>query len=305
MLQLRALNRTLLDDPAFQATMAPPHRQGEALERHVDAVIARMRTERARLALTAGALSRVSCALDEALRTNAVEHLDEPDYPESGKLAIALGLHLLNTVSASYRRFFSLLEPLLRDIAERHGRPARVLELASGSGGFAFALAALAKSKRLPVEVTGSDTVPLYVERSRAKAAAQALPVTFRQLNAFDMSDIADGAYDLIFVAQSVHHFSPGQLARMISESRRVATTAFVSVDGYRSLATTAVVSGTALLTLWPAMVHDAVISARKFYPEAELEAIASMAAPGAGLQKGRIWPLLSTLTVRFAGKDA
>jgi SAM-dependent methyltransferase len=267
MLQLRTLNRILLSDPAFQAAMAAPAPHGESLERHVDAVIARMRTERARLAPTAGALSRVNCALDEALRTNAVEHLDEPDYPERGKLAIALGLHLLNTVSTFYRRFFALLEPRLRDIAERQGRPARVLELASGSGGFAFALASLAKSKRLAVEVTGSDIVPLYVERSRAKAAAQAVPVTFRHLNAFDMSDIADGAYDIIFVAQSVHHFSPGQLARMISESRRVATTAFVSVDGYRSLATTAFVSGTALLTMWPAMVHDAVISARKFYP--------------------------------------
>jgi SAM-dependent methyltransferase len=208
----------------------------------------------------------------------------------------------MNTVSASYLRFFGLLAPTLRQIQERKGRPARVLELACGSGGFSLALAKLAARRGLAVEVTGSDIVPLYVERAQRQAEEQGGSVSFRILDAINLEEVADGAYDIVFIAQSTHHFSPGQLARMIAEARRVATTSFVSVDGYRSLGMLAFVSGTAIFSLWPAMVHDATISARKFYPEAELEAIARMAAPGARVRIGRIWPLSTTLTLRLDG---
>jgi hypothetical protein len=46
--------------------------------------------------------------------------------------------------------------------------------------------------------------------------------------------------------------------------------------------------------------VHDAVISVRKFYGEADLEAIARMGAPEAEVSLGRIRPLNTVLTVRF-----
>lgn len=285
--------------------MAPPAPRGEALERHVDEALGRFRAERIRLGAEVGGLTRLGAVMDSAIRTDAVEHLDEEGYPERGKLAIALGLHLLNVASASYLRFFGLIAPMLRRIQERSGRPARVLELACGSGGFSLALASLAARRSLDVEVTGSDIVPLYVSRAQKKAEEQGGKVAFRILDAMNMDEVADGAYDIVFIAQSTHHFSPGQLARMIAESRRAATTAFVSVDGYRSLGMLAFVSGTALLTCWPAMVHDATISARKFYPEAELEAIARMAAPGATVRIGRIWPLNTTLTLRFDGGEA
>jgi 2-polyprenyl-3-methyl-5-hydroxy-6-metoxy-1,4-benzoquinol methylase len=302
MLQQRSIDRAILDDPQFRRLMTAPSLHGEALERHVDDAIARLRAERARRAADAGGLARVGAAIDEALRTDAVEHMDEEGYPEKGKLAIALGLHLMNVASASYRRFFTAILPILEHVEARHGRPARVLELASGAGGFAFALDALARKRGVRVEVTASDIVPLYVTRGAERAAREGVPVAFRQIDALHMESLADGAYDLVFVAQSVHHFSPGKLARMIAESRRVATTAFVSVDGYRSLGMVAFVSGTAVLSMWPAMVHDAVISVRKFYGEADLEAIARIAAPEARVTLGRIRPLNTTLTVRFDG---
>jgi 2-polyprenyl-3-methyl-5-hydroxy-6-metoxy-1,4-benzoquinol methylase len=302
MLQLRALNRSILDAPSFRDSMAPPAPRGEALERHVDAKVAELRAERTRRAT---GLDRLGNAIDSALRTDAVEHMDEEGYPEHGKLGIALGLHMMNVASASYRRFFSRLRPILEDVQKRHGRPARVLELASGAGGFAFALEALARKHQLRIDVTASDIVPLYVERGAARAAKEGVPVTWKRIDALDMTGIADGAYDVVFVAQSVHHFSPGQLARMIAESRRAATTAFVSVDGYRSLGMVAFVSGSAILSMWPAMVHDAVISVRKFYGEAELEAIARMAAPGCDVRLGRIKPLNTVLTVRFDREEA
>lgn len=300
MLQLRSINRAILDDPSFRDAMVPPEARGPALEDHVDGVLRSFRQERLRRARTSGKIASVGASIDAALRTDAVEHLDEDGYPEKGKLGIALGLHWMNVASASYLRFFNRLLPILKTVERRYGRPARVLEIASGAGGFAFALDALARRKGVEVEVTASDIVPLYVSRGQERAARTGARVTFRHIDALDMSALEDGAYDVVFVAQSVHHFSPGKLARMIAESRRVATTAFVSVDGYRSLGMVAFVSGTAVMSLWPAMVHDAVISVRKFYGEAELEAIAKMAAPGAKVTLGRIRPLNTVLTVRF-----
>ena len=105
--------------------------------------------------------------------------MDEEGYPEKGKLAIALGLHLMNVVSASYLRFFELIAPMLRQVEERHGRPARVLELASGSGGFAIALASLAARRGLRVEVTGSEHRPALRRAGHAQgggAAARTCP---------------------------------------------------------------------------------------------------------------------------------
>jgi len=208
MLQLRTLNRSILQDPDFQRTMAPPVSHGEGLERHVDDTIRVFREERVKRASTP--MARLGAKLDAALRTDAVEHMDEPGYSEWGKLGIALGLHGMNVASASYRRFFSELLPMLRTIEAREGRPARVLELASGSGGFAFALDALARKRGVRVQVTASDVVPLYISRGQKKAAKTGSSVEWRHVDALDMKAQSDGAFDIVFIAQSVHHFSPG-----------------------------------------------------------------------------------------------
>ncbi len=302
MLQLHPLNQAVFSGDAFREATTTAGLRGEPLEAQANAALALVRHERARIAEERGSFARFANGLDTALRTNAMEHMDDPNFPESGKLAIANGLDLLNTVTGSYGRFFSLLEPMLRTIAARTGRAPRVLELAGGSGGFACALAALAAKRGLDLTVTGSDVVPLYIDRAREKAAKHALHVDFRIVDALTMGELDAGAYDIIFIAQSVHHFSPGQLARMVSEASRVATTAFVAVDGYRSLSMLAFVVGTALLSFSPAAIHDAVITARKFYSEDELACIGRLGAPSANVAIGRIWPLNTTLVVRFDG---
>jgi hypothetical protein len=59
-------------------------------------------------------------------------------------------------------------------------------------------------------------------------------------------------------------------------------------------------VVGTAAMALWPAMIHDATISARRFYSAPELAAIARMGAPDGRIETGRVRPLLTSLTARF-----
>ncbi len=249
MLRLHPLNQAVFSGDAFREATTRKGLRGEPLEAQANAALALVRHERARIAEERGSFARFANGLDAALRTNAMEHMDDPNFPESGKLAIANGLDLLNAVTGSYGRFFSLLEPMLRSSASRTGRAPRVLELAGGSGGFACALAALAAKRGLDLTVTGSDVVSLYIKRAREKAARHALHVDFRIVDALTMGELDAGAYDIIFIAQSVHHFSPGQLARMVCEASRVATTAFVAVDGYRSLSMLAFVVGTARRT--------------------------------------------------------
>jgi 2-polyprenyl-3-methyl-5-hydroxy-6-metoxy-1,4-benzoquinol methylase len=305
MLQLHDLNaraRTALDEARV---LFSPGASGAELESHVDATIAKLRAERTRRAREVGGFARVAEALDRTLRTDAVEYLDRPDVSEKKKLSIVRGVHVMNTVSLSYRRFLTFLRPEIEAITKRTGRPARILELASGAGGFALALASLAKKRGLEVEVTGSDIVPLYVTTATKAATARGIPATFRLIDALDMSAIDTGAYDIVFIAQSTHHFSPGQIARMIRESRRVATTSFVSIDGWRSLHMVAIVAGTSILSMQPALIHDAVVTARKFYSEPELRLFAQLAVPEANVHIARIWPLNSVLRVEFPRASA
>jgi len=158
--------------------MVPPSPRGPDLERsrrrRRRTAPSRARAPRWRR----GDFAKFGAAIDAALRTQAVEHMDDESYPEKGKLGIALGLHMMNVASASYRRFFTKLQPTLKRIEARHGRPARVLELACGAGGFAFALDALARRESVRVEVTASDIVPLYISRGQERAAREGVPST-------------------------------------------------------------------------------------------------------------------------------
>jgi hypothetical protein len=88
----------------------------------------------------------------------------------------------------------------------------------------------------------------------------------------------------------------------MIREAERVATTGFVSFDGFRSPHMLAFVAGTSLLSFRRTLVHDAVTSARKFYAEPELRLMASLGAPSAAVRTARLWPINSVLAVGFHG---
>lgn len=299
MLQLEALNRRAL--AAMEAGGALPAAADDAeLERAVDAAVARLRAERER---AAGAWERVATAIDRRVRTDAVEYMDRDDLPAEEKVRLVRALHRFNRTLLSYHRFLAILKPHVEAVNALTGRPARVLELASGSGEFTLELARLAARRGLPVEVTGSDIVPAYVERGNAEAAARGVPARFVRLNAFEMTGVAPGDHDLVFIAQSAHHFTPGQLARMIRRAHRVASRAFLLVDGFRSLwllgmlAATGGVAGAVFGA--PQFLHDAVVSGRRFFSEPELALIARLAAPAADIDVRTSRPGLSVLTVR------
>ncbi|HMQ30058.1 MAG TPA: class I SAM-dependent methyltransferase [Chloroflexaceae bacterium] len=90
---------------------------------------------------------------------------------------------------------------------------ARVLDVAAGNGN-----ATLAAARRWG-DVTSTDYVPALLERGRARAAAEGLPVTFQQADAEDLP-FADGTFDVVLSVFGVM-FTPDQ-ERAAAELLRV-----------------------------------------------------------------------------------
>lgn len=287
----RVLLPRLLRDRAPWTSMAE-------LERQADEAVDALRRLRGEHASDHGWFNELVVGFDDWLRTDRPEHLDEPDFPAERKRAIVQALHRFNQGVFAYRRFFAVLLPLLRAVAAEQRRPVRILELASGSGEFSFALAELAAKQGLDVEVTGSDYLPAHVEEANRKADARGVGVRFLELNAFDLSALAPGSYDIVFIAQSIHHFTPGQVAMLIAQATRLAAVGFVGIDGRRSLALFGIVPTAGVLLRSRDYVHDAVVTLRKFYTESELELIARLAVPDGFVSVRPELPGYSVVTV-------
>jgi SAM-dependent methyltransferase len=89
----------------------------------------------------------------------------------------------------------------------------RVLDVAAGNGN-----ATLAAARRW-TEVTSTDYVPSLLERGRARASAEGLPVAFEQADAEDLH-YADATFDVVLSTFGVM-FTPDQ-ERAASEMARV-----------------------------------------------------------------------------------
>ncbi|MEZ4267925.1 MAG: methyltransferase domain-containing protein [Myxococcota bacterium] len=300
MLQLRALNRQALRRLERESPFPPAWTTMPQLEALGDAWLARLREARRVEASSAPRLARTLERFDRHLLSDTVELLDRDEVSDTRKLRMVRALARQNHALLSHHRFLATIEPHVRAIARRFGRPARLLELASGAGEFSLACAAHARDRRLPLEVSGSDIVEAYVASANAAAKQRNIPASFRRLNAFDLSELGPETYDIVFISQSMHHFSGGQLAMMMAQAQRVATTAFVGVDGRRSLLLLGVVPLLAALQGTLDLVHDATLSARKFYSEAELELIARIALPGATVRARSAHPGFSVLNASF-----
>ena len=296
MLQFRELDEAHCEEAGPTGPLS-----GDDLERLVDRRVARLREDRARRARAQGLVTRARETLDRLVRTDTVERLDRSNVSDTRKLRIVRDLDRFNRMLFSYHRFFAAIEPFVRRVSAREGRPARVLELAAGAGEFTLHCADLARRKGLAVEVTGTDIVEAYVDAGNRNAAERGVDARFRQMNAFDLSSVAPGSYDIAFIAQSLHHFSPGQIGRMIAQSRHVCTTGFVGIDGRRSLLLLSTVPGMSLVLGSLDFAHDALLSTRKFYSDSELHLIARTALPRESVAVRASHPGFSIVTVDFS----
>jgi len=271
------------------------------LESTTNHFISRFLDERYRIANKIGGGSFLAELLDRALRTADTECMDDGTLPENEKLELVQALDRQNLTMQLYPRYVALLLSLLEKVEREEGRKFTVLELASGSGGLALALAEEAQRRDLPITITGSDIVPKFIEEGNRQSAEKQLPLNFQLLNAFDLPEFPEGSFDLMVMSQSLHHFTPGQLAIIIAQSAKHTKTAFVGIDGYRSVLLTGGVPLMACLQGIPSFALDGLTSARKFYSELELDIITEIATGKRDHTVTCDWPL-SILTVRFDG---
>ena len=298
MLQLVELNRrarAALSHESFG------YQSMDELDALADAAIRRLREQRARLA--SSSIERALSRLERRIDTTTLEYLDRPEHPATSKLRQVRWLHAQNVLLGSYRRYLRLLGPsIAMAIEARAGAPARLLELACGSGELTSALARLARDQEIAVEITGSDIVEAYVHDASVRARRANVPARFRRLNAFELSrELGPGEIDVAFMVQSLHHFTPGQLARMIAQVGAAGARRFVGMDGRRSLFMLGALPTLCALSLDPYFTHDAWISMRRLHAEAELALIAAIAAPHARVTVRSESGVLSILEVDYA----
>ena len=299
MLQLKTAGFKALGNLRSSGNFSSGFLNMDELNLKADEAVARFLDERFAVSQELGGVFFLLELLDNAIRTSDKELMDKPNLPENEKLDMVQALDRQNVMMQLYPRYIDTLLPLITEVAERTKREVRVLELASGAGGLAFALAETAEQKNLDVRITASDIVPAFIEEGNGIAAKKKLAVSFRLLNAFDLTELEMGEFDIVVMAQSLHHFTPGQLAVIIAQSARYAKTAFVGIDGYRSMLLAGGVPLIASLQGIGSFTLDGLTSARKFYSELELDIISEIAT---GRREQRVecsWPF-SVLTVRF-----
>ena len=224
--------------------------------------------------------SKTAHALDASLWTNEQEYIDAPDY----------------------NKLIKIILPHLEFISQTMNRPARILEIASGMGYMAIALAEKLKSKHINAQVTGSDIVPEYVLYAKNNALKKQVSVQFETIDALKLDALETHKYDLIVSLHSLHHFTPEQIVALITGANQVATVGLVAVDAFRGLRNLVFIGGTSLVpTVLSAngmYFHDAWLSARKMYPEKMLEIFARQTCPSCRVDCRQISMGLTALQV-------
>jgi 2-polyprenyl-3-methyl-5-hydroxy-6-metoxy-1,4-benzoquinol methylase len=300
MLQLRTAGYKALDNLRSRGEFPPQWDEIRSLELVTDLFMERFLAERLKVSTELGPGFLMPEMIDRGVRTSESEHMDRREVAGEEKLRLISALDRMNSMTLIYEHQIGVLSPLIDELALRSDRPVRVLELAAGSGGLALTLAGHAHKNGIDIAITASDIVPDVISDGNRRAAELKLPVTFRLMNAFDFNGMEANGIDIVIISQSMHHFSPGQLAMMIAQAKANGARAFTGIDGYRSLLLLGGVPLVASLQGITDFTLDGLTSARKFYSEIELDIITHIATAGHSRHSVECsWPL-TVLTARF-----
>lgn len=214
-----------------------------------------------------------------------VETLDSPLADPALVGATLRDLTLLNRLFGGTRTVVNALIPFFeRGAGERW----TLLDVGTGSGDIPRALVAAAARR-------GLTLMPLGVERlpPAARTAWRAgIPTVLADGGVLPF---APKSVDVVIVSQVLHHLSGPVAASWIAGLDRVARRAVVLADLRRSRAAMAWLwLASFFLGLHPASRHDGVVSLRRGYTVAELEAILGRAGVGAPVKRRPIARLVA-----------
>jgi ubiquinone/menaquinone biosynthesis C-methylase UbiE len=147
--------------------------------------------------------------------------------------------------------------------------PIRILDIATGSADVPLALLARAKSRNIPLHVTGVDLHP--------KTAAEAQAAAGKDLSIIraDATNLpfADNSFDYAMTSMFLHHLDEDQIVQVMKEMSRVAKRGVLIADLLRTRRALFWIN---LFTLFANRMvrHDAIVSVRQAFQEHEILAL-------------------------------
>ncbi len=163
-----------------------------------------------------------------------------------------------------------------------------VLDVGTGSGDFARRMARSAR-------VIAAELHPRVLAVARRElasvAAVRVIEADARAL------PLPDGAVDVAHASLLLHHLDPDDACAALAELRRVARRAVVVNDLHRGLLPYLGTAAAVLaLTRGRYTRHDGIVSARRAYTLAELDAVAAQAGMHPAWRSWPLWPRVTTV---------
>jgi SAM-dependent methyltransferase len=218
--------------------------------------------------------------------------MDLAELDESVHSLALRGLGRINRLSLSA----SILWPAIADLArDQHGRPVRVLDLASGGGDVPINLAKRARRAGLDVRIEGCDISPVAVTFAGRAASDADVPVRFFPLDALNEPLPED--YNVLMCSLFLHHLTEDDAITLLRKMADAAGSMILVNDLLRSpLGYWLAWAGCRMLSRSPIVHHDGPASVRSAFRLAEALSLAERA----GLNGARIerrWPRRFLLT--------
>ncbi|MFM9956932.1 MAG: methyltransferase domain-containing protein [Phycisphaerales bacterium] len=221
------------------------------------------------------------------------EVMDDPSLPRTRHEHALRGLERINTISRSAASFI----PALRR-ATMGKQAVRILDVATGSGDVAVALARSARRMGLEASLGLCDISPTALELAAARAAGAGVAARAIRLDATRdaIPEDAAGRYDLAICSLFFHHLDAEACARVLALMARASRVVAVN-DLRRCRSGTALAwLGSRLLTRSDVVHTDAVISAQAAWTTEEFRGMARQAGlHGASIR--HVFPFRMMLT--------
>ena len=256
----------------------------------VGAAVADLRGD-AEAKVVEGSIERAAHAFDRAWYANDPEWIDDPHLPRDVRVRALDRLDRLNETIGAYEAFFAAIEPLVEQARRSGVECPTIVDLCSGHAMFAVAMALRFGAREGRCRVVATDLVPEYLGIGEAHARRLFLTESALAFVPHDALDLASlpakigGPIDVVTCTQSIHHFPPGFVARMLGAGASAARGGAVLVDGERNAVAgvTITLLSAFIGRLGMPIVHDSFVSLRRMYTEQELALIAALARDDEG----------------------
>jgi len=165
-------------------------------------------------------------------RDRRPEVMDQPDLDEHEHRVALRGLKRVNRISATTTPIWKALAALAKGCTTQ---PLRVLDLGSGGGDVAIALARRARKEGMGVSVHGADISPRAVELAREAARGAQVDCEFFAMDV--VHDPLPAGYDVIMSSLFLHHFDEAVVQEILQKAAAASGRAVLMDDLRRTAA--------------------------------------------------------------------